>query len=147
MVKRLLIGERRNGYSNDEQTTEFCKDKVTRGLRSLKRLPEGNVIQLKDIQNLMDAFKFLDSVINYLPSVECWCVVKKYADVSWADAVWMGCTKQEQAEAMCPAIQAHYQKGYDTPMRDRFVVEFRPCRLMSIVTADLTVEEYISFLS
>lgn len=142
-----ILGPRRNGYSTDQRTTEFCKDKVTRGLRALQRLPEGSTVELDKVQDVIEAFHFLDNVIDYIPEVNCWCVVKKYADPTWKDAVWIGCTNQEQAETMRPAIFEHYRnQSHGMTYRDTFEVEFRPCSILQILRPEVTVEEYLQTL-
>lgn len=145
MVTTRFLGNRRNGYDVKDQTKEVITNKVARALHILQNLPSGNA-SWNEVEDVKEAFHLLDNITDYMPRVECWCVVKKYADPSWADSIWIGCENADQAASMATALLKHSQSKQDHPYRDSFVAEYKPCRILDIIRPDVTTEEYIDSL-
>ena len=135
-----MVGERVNGWSEDELNVGHVRHRAQRVLNLLAPFEDSTwAVEMGDVTRIVEAYQKLSDLELYLPKVKAWAVVKRYADRSWHDRTWVACLSEEQANQYRDALEAHYDRFPDT-----WVVEFLPVRVLDIMSPDMAASEYIA---
>lgn len=139
---KAVVG-RSNGWSSDDENTEFVKGALISALHALKGC-DGGELPLDAFSKLVEAAEALDQISRYLPKIKAYCVVKHYHSSGWSPAVWLGFTTETQANAFRDVIAAHYsaeakRNGWNL---DEWKVELQPCRIHRMVKPGALASEW-----